>query len=870
MLKKIIILVLIAGAVLVGAVYKYSPSNTFEEAIVLYNEGDYLAARAIFNDHVGFPKFNHDAEYYIGKMIYMGEGTIPDKYEGQLRLISAADNGSKNAIYHLAFGQKDNNKYRDNKDKYLEILAAEGFVDAQIEMLLDPDRGNSQSQFKSLEAHLISSFDENINRKSNYSDILAIDYWNDLSNLYSNRKSQLRSDESRRNHINKLYKIALKKANDGNPYWQSVLANSTNLWDIEDKESFSLKWTKEAANNGYLGSLVSAARQYKDIDHEQALIWLQKAVERKSGNAYYYLGDIYSQHQSVEPDFELAYEYFNRAYALGVTPAIEKASEIAFSEKLNNIDLKSVKDMLIYAASIDSGKFSNLIKVYEDYDVVAPISPNVKVAIEKGVAENKLGALLASALMYKHGDGVIQDESKTLEYYLKAWEGYIFRRSEFSHEVFAFINEDPTRLDVILSKIDKESEKKNEDLKELVGLAYLFKEGFELDVTYKSHYGKYVYDAVYKKSGTQASMVAHLFKDKEIDGTENLEQAFKWDLMAAQLGHKDDFFTVGYAYGEGEGVQKDIEKSIYWYEKAAENGSSVAMYNIGLTLKYDINTPESKSKAIGWYLKAVEHDYPKAMYQLGQAYKLGEGVKKDLKQAFQWYKKASEKDDDSAYIQLAYAYDKGRGTKEDNKLALKWYEKSADAGRSGAMRNIGYMYRDGDGVNKNSAKAFDWFLKAAREGDVSSMYQVGLNYYNGSGVSVNLEKAVYWYEKELENNGYSSYTNLGYMYSNGKGVKQDKWKAISLYKKGVENKSAVSASNLGWAYVNGDPVYKNFTEAKKYFDLAVKYGGTAANDGLGYLYEFGNGVNKNRNLAIQYYRKAGTDFAKKRLEALGV
>lgn len=870
MLKKILIFVLIAGVVLVGAVYKYSPERTFEEAIVLYKERDYLAARAIFNDHIGFPKFNHEAEYYIGKMLYMGEGTIPNKHEGQLRLISAAENGSQKAIYHLVFGQKDNNKFRENKDKYLELLAADGFIDAQLEILLDPDKENSQSQFKLLESNLLSSFDDNINRKSSYSDILAIDYWNDLNNLYTNRKSHLHSDETRRNHNNKLYKIALKRANDGNPFWQSLLASSTNVWDIEDKENFSLKWIKEAANNGHLGSLIDAAIKYKDIDHEQALIWLQKASERKSGYAYYHLGDIYSKHQSVEPNFELAYEYFNKAYALGITTAIERAAGIAFSDKIKNIDLKSVKDMLVYAASIDSGKFSNLIKVYEDYDVVAPISPNVKIAIEKGVTENKLGPLLVSALMYKHGDGVIQDESKTLEYYLKAWESYSFRLSEFSHEVITFINEDPARLDLVLSKIDKESEKKNKDLKELVGLAYLFNEGYEFKVNLKSYYGKYVYDAVYEKNGKQASRVAYLFESKNIDGTENLEQSFKWNLRAAELGHKDDFFAVGYAYGEGNGIQKDIEKSIYWYKKAAENGSHVAMYNIGQMLMHQINTPESKSKAIDWYLKAIEHDYPSAMYQLGQAYQLGEGVKKDFKKAFQWYKKASEKGDDSAYFQFAYAYDVGRGTKENNRLALKWYEKSADAGHSGAMRNIGYMYRDGDGVNKNTAKAFDWFLKAARKGDVSSMYQVGLNYYNGSGVSVDFEKAAYWYKSELENNGYSSYTILGYMYSNGKGVKQDKWEAISLYKKGVENKSGVSASNLGWAYVNGDPVSKNFIEAKKYFDLAVKYGNTAANDGLGYLYEFGNGVNKNRSLAIQYYRKAGTDYAKKRLKTLGV
>ncbi len=869
MLKKILSLILITIIAFAGAVYKYSPEKTFEEAIVLYEEGDYLAARAIFEDHIGFPKFNHDAEYYIGKMLYMGEGTVPDKDEGQLRLISAADKGSQKAIYHLVYGQKDNNKFREKKDEYLKLLASDELIDAQVQILLDPDKNSSYSQFKTLEATLLSRFDENIKRKSDYSDILAVEYWNDLNGLYSVKTSQLKSDEFKKKHIDKLYKIALKRANEGNPYWQNLLANSTNLWEIEDKEGFALKWIKEAANNGYLISQVIAAKKVKDVNHEQAITWLEKAVERKYGYAYFYLAGIYFEHKTVEPNFELAYEYFNKAYVLGVIAAIDNASKIAFSDKLKNIDLKPIKDMLVYAASIDSGKFNNLIKIYEDYDVVAPVPSNVKVAIEKGVSENRLGSLLAAALMYKHGDGVIQDESKTLEYYLKAWEGYSFRLSEFSHEVIAFINEDPKRLDITLSQIEKEKGKKNKDLKELVGLAYLFKEGFNFEIKHNSFYGKYVYDAIYEKNGKQASMVAYLFENKDIDGTENIEQSFKWDLMAAELGHKDDFFTVGYAYGEGKGVEKDLEKSIYWYEKAAGNNDHVAMHNIGQTLMHRVKTPESQSKAIKWYQKATDNDYTSSMYQLGEAYKNGKGVNKDLKQAFQWYKKASAKGYESSYFQLAYAYDEGKGTKENNKLALKWYKKSAEIGETQAMENVASMFRYGDGVNKDLNQAFTWVLKAARANDASAMCRLAMDYHLGLGTEKDYSKALFWYEKGFDNQGSCSYNNLGSLYFYGDGVAQDKWKAITLYKKGVDKKDGWSANTLGWKYANGDPVYKNFKEAKNYFELAIKYGYKGANDGLGYLYEFGKGVNKNRSLAINYYRKAGTDYAKKRLKALG-
>jgi TPR repeat protein len=50
--------------------------------------------------------------------------------------------------------------------------------------------------------------------------------------------------------------------------------------------------------------------------------------------------------------------------------------------------------------------------------------------------------------------------------------------------------------------------------------------------------------------------------------TADLNQAFKWYLIAAKRGHKDAAHNIAYFYKTGRGVRINKAKAEFWYNRA--------------------------------------------------------------------------------------------------------------------------------------------------------------------------------------------------------------------------------------------------------------------------------------------------------------
>ena len=61
------------------------------------------------------------------------------------------------------------------------------------------------------------------------------------------------------------------------------------------------------------------------------------------------------------------------------------------------------------------------------------------------------------------------------------------------------------------------------------------------------------------------------------DDDEDEVLAVKWWRKAAEQGHAEAQYQLGYAYQHGIGVERDDDEAEKWYNKAAENGNSDAM-----------------------------------------------------------------------------------------------------------------------------------------------------------------------------------------------------------------------------------------------------------------------------------------------------
>jgi TPR repeat protein len=53
------------------------------------------------------------------------------------------------------------------------------------------------------------------------------------------------------------------------------------------------------------------------------------------------------------------------------------------------------------------------------------------------------------------------------------------------------------------------------------------------------------------------------------------------NIKKAEAGDAEAQVKVGIAYGNGEGVAKNIHQAVYWYRKSAENGNRYGQYNLG-------------------------------------------------------------------------------------------------------------------------------------------------------------------------------------------------------------------------------------------------------------------------------------------------
>ena len=62
----------------------------------------------------------------------------------------------------------------------------------------------------------------------------------------------------------------------------------------------------------------------------------------------------------------------------------------------------------------------------------------------------------------------------------------------------------------------------------------------------------------------------------------NYSEAFKFCSVAAEQGHAEAQFNLGYMYQYGQGVKQDYFKAVEWYQKAAEQGDASAQYNLGV------------------------------------------------------------------------------------------------------------------------------------------------------------------------------------------------------------------------------------------------------------------------------------------------
>ena len=162
-------------------------------------------------------------------------------------------------------------------------------------------------------------------------------------------------------------------------------------------------------------------------------------------------------------------------------------------------------------------------------------------------------------------------------------------------------------------------------------------------------------------------------------------QEFKKTKVLAEQGDPDAQNWLGWAYGNGQGVDTNAVEAVKWYRKAAEQGNAFAQNLLGEAYKRGTGIPQDYAEAVRWYLKAADQGSPSAEMSLGFMYNDGKGVPQDYAEAAKWFRKAAEKDWPLAYIAqiaLGAMYAGGKGVPQDYVEAYKWSNLAAAKGDS--------------------------------------------------------------------------------------------------------------------------------------------------------------------------------------------
>lgn len=270
------------------------------------------------------------------------------------------------------------------------------------------------------------------------------------------------------------------------------------------------------------------------------------------------------------------------------------------------------------------------------------------------------------------------------------------------------------------------------------------------------------------------------------------EEIFAPRIKEAEAGNADLQFSLGNAYFDGIGLNKDTAKAIAWYQKAAGHGHANASLVLGNIYMYGQGVTRDTAKAAAWYQKAVEQGgrlEAVTETRFGLMYETGDGVAKDAAKAVQWYQKAAVQGYGFAQFYLSLMYERGMGVPKDMTKAeewlqkaaaqgwegttgmntyphlspdrikaVEWFKKGAERGSSSAQYRLaeiyeygmGEIYGYGSGEDNDSEKAFEWFKRAAMQGHVLAQYSLATMYRYGKGVAVNAEKAVEWYRKAAD------------------------------------------------------------------------------------------------------------------------
>lgn len=243
-------------------------------------------------------------------------------------------------------------------------------------------------------------------------------------------------------------------------------------------------------------------------------------------------------------------------------------------------------------------------------------------------------ALSMLGMLYHYGQGVEQDQNKSIEIFKKlANQGDADAQYELAR--CYFIGDGLERNDIeAIRWYSRAAEQGHIEAEYMVGLYYLEGE--------------------------------HIEKDED--------KGIKLLAQAAEQGLADAQHELANCYRYGNGVKKNEMQAIKWYRKAARQDFADSQYELASCYHQGEGVRKNSKQSLKWLVLSAEQGFPLAQYQLGLLYEDGMIVEKDLLEAVRLITLSAEQGEAAAQFHLSMMYFHGDGVNRDMHQVWKWLE----------------------------------------------------------------------------------------------------------------------------------------------------------------------------------------------------
>ncbi len=492
---------------------------------------------------------NRDAMETVGRMLYKGDGIASDPQKAVEWYMKAARKGSYDSL--------------EMAEKLLGMIYPSQAEKIYVKMLKDMEEDGYYAAFVK------------------------------LYHMHREGRGLPKDTEAARNYLERAVK-------GGYPYacaeYGGLLREGDAELGIGQDKALAVEMWEKAASRDYAPTFLCLGKAYMDgegvpADTDKAEVYLDKAKTAGIGQADIALGDLYLKEEYGRHDPDKTFQHYEQAYSNGITDRLCALGQMYETmEGRKNL----AKALEAYRKSADLGEAEGILCYGR---LMCEASLNMREGFDYNSFKEGSGYLLR-ALSMGHPDAMkilLDNYRADMElnsgYDDPKSENYRFRRDEFNFllkngssgdaDLKSFIADcffngrcDTNDRERGFWWLERAAEGGSLDAKRtLVKIRYGSPESPSADYNKAEKMLKEIIAASEGDTRTNAMHDLALLYFKTI-GSE--EEAAKWFMKAAELGHSAAEYNLGLCYYYGKGISQDRKKARAWLERAYEHGNEDA------------------------------------------------------------------------------------------------------------------------------------------------------------------------------------------------------------------------------------------------------------------------------------------------------